>query len=94
MLITVLIILFVYNLGIWNMISRITNVHNGSVKAPGMLLTFLTPDFSIGIQHGDNVNFENFSFNAVIRNFNMLIWFTVFVLFYITACFKLKEREL
>jgi hypothetical protein len=87
-------VLVLYNWGMNILISNIAHVPRGSVRAPGIILTFLGPDFGYGTSIETQADFEYFSFIKLIRNLNNLIWFVVFSMLYLTAWFKLKEREL
>jgi hypothetical protein len=93
-LLTIMAILVLYGNGMNILMSNIAHVPRGSVRPPGIILTFLSPDFGYGKSIVNQASFEYFSFIKVIWYLNNLIWFVVFFMLYLTAWFKLKEREL
>jgi hypothetical protein len=93
-LLTIMAILVLYDNGMNILMSNIAHVPRGSVKPPGLILTFLSPDFGYGKSLENQANFEYFSFIKLIWYLNILIWFVVFFMLYLTTWFKLKEREL
>lgn len=91
-LITIMAILLIYNIGMWNIVTKLVRVQVGSIRTPGPFLTFFSADF--GYQSFKSVISELFSFIKLIWGLNDLVWFVVFIILYITARFKLKEREI
>lgn len=92
-LLILLAILVIHNLGMKILMANIAHIPEGTRLTPGILL-FFAPGFGF---EGSSVNqtvSEYFSFIKLIRNLNNLIWFIVFSLLYLTAWYKLKEREL
>ncbi len=93
-LLTIMAILVLYNYGINLLMSKILYIRRGDFRAPGVILTFYSPDFGYEKSLGNPSSVEYFSFIKLIKNLNFLIWFIVFSLLYLTTWFKLKEREL
>jgi len=91
-LITIMAILLIYNYGMGIFVTNLVNVQVGSIRVPGVFLTFYSPDF--GYQSFKSVSSEHFSFIKLIWILNNLVWFLVFFILYLTARFKLKEREI
>jgi hypothetical protein len=85
-------ILLIYNYGMGIFVTNLVNVQVGSIRAPGVFLTFYSPDF--GYQSFKSIPDEHFSFIKLIWGLNNLVWLVVFIILYITVRFKLKEREI
>jgi hypothetical protein len=86
-------IVIVHNLGMKILMSHIAHIPVGTVMTPGILI-FFDPGFGfVGSSVNQTVS-EYFVFIKLIRNLNYLIWLVVFSLLYLTAWYKLKEREL
>ncbi len=87
-------VIIIYNIGMTKLMSDLVPHKGIIVKIPGALFTFLSPDFG----YYKNVNIQNiteyFSFTKLIGNLNRWIWFAVFAMLYLSAWFRLKEREL
>jgi hypothetical protein len=95
LLLTIMGILVLYNSGMPILMSNIAHIQRGHVITPGMILTFMSPEFGYYVLSADNhANTEYFSFIKLIRHLNNLIWLVVFFIIYLTAGYKLKEREL
>jgi len=95
LLLTITAILVLYNTGMQILMSNIVHIHGGRVITPGVLLTFISPDFGYYVlSSGNQPTYEYFSFLKLIRQMNHLVWFVVFFILYFSAWNKLKEREL
>jgi hypothetical protein len=91
---TVLILLIVYNTGVRTLVLNLTHIPAGTVLSPGIFLPYSSLSFGYIGFTGTPPVFEYFSFIRQIRVINDLIWFAVFFLLYLTAWYKLKERQL
>jgi hypothetical protein len=87
-------VLFLYGLGIHKLMSEIVNTEGIIIRTPGVFFTFMTPDFGYSKYINNQFVDELFSFIKLIGNFNRLIWLAVFAMLYLSAWFRLKEREL
>jgi hypothetical protein len=74
--------------------SEIVNTEGIIIRTPGVFFTFMTPDFGYLKDINNQYVDEFFSFTKLIGNFNRWIWFAVFAMLYLSAWFRLKEREL
>ena len=92
-LLILLAIAVVHNLGMQMLMSNLAHIPRGTRLSPGILI-FFDPGFGYIGSSGNQVVFEYFPFIKLIRNLNSLIWLVVFSLLYLTAWYKLKEREL
>jgi hypothetical protein len=92
-LLIVLAIVMVHNIGMHVLMSNLAHIPEGTSLAPGILV-FFDPGFGYVETSGNQVVSEYFPFIKLIRNLNSLIWIVVFSLLYLTAWYKLKEREL
>jgi len=72
---------------------KLAHIPVGGGLAPGILI-FFDPGFGYYLPTSNTQVSDYFVFIKPIRNLNRLIWFVVFFMFYITAWYKLKEREL
>jgi len=73
--------------------SNLAHIPEGTSIAPGILI-FFDPGFGYVGSSGNQAVYEYFPFIKLIINLNSLIWLVVFSLLYLTAWYKLKEREL
>ncbi len=91
-IITVLLILVIYNLLMKPLMSGFGNIPQGSSFSPGVLF----PHFNLGFGLNGRSGFiiEHFTFIKKIWDLNNLIWLVISFLLYMTAGYKLKEREL
>jgi hypothetical protein len=89
-----LIIMSVYNIGMKMLMAGIVQIPAGTVSTPGILLPYFNLGFGYAYVHAQPPVLENFSFIGLIRNLNNLIFLIVFFFLYLSACYKLKEREL
>ena len=92
-LLTIMLVLIIYNAGMDYYMSAIAGVPRGTVFIPGFVLTFLSPDFGYS-PTGSMASMEHFSFARPVWLLNNLAWLVVFCLMYLTAFFRLKEKEL
>ena len=92
-LLILLTVVVLYNIGMKILMSQIAHIPRGTYMTPGILI-FFDPGFGFEGSSGNQTVSEYFSFIKLIRNLNNLIWLVVFSLLYLTAWFKLKEREL
>jgi hypothetical protein len=91
-LLTIMAILIFYNYGMGIFVRLIVKDFAGSIRVPGVFLTFFSPDF--WYQEFKSFRGESFSFIRLIWGLNNLVWFIVFCILYIAAGFKLREREI
>jgi hypothetical protein len=87
-------VLILYGLGMHKLMTEIVNPKGIIIRNPGPFLSVLTPDFGYAKDINNQYVDEFFSFTKLIGNFNRWIWFVVFAMLYLSAWFKLKEREL
>ena len=92
-LLVLAITLIIYNLGMMEMMAWFTKIPAGALQAPGSL-PFYYPNFGFATLPGGRAAMEYFSFTRQIRIVNYLVWFVVFFILYLTAWYKLREREL
>ena len=92
-LFSIIAILVIYNYGMGILMSHVANVPDGSIRTPGIFLTYFSPDFSYGVIN-NQIDGESFSFIRPIWFLNNLAWFIVFIMLYLASRLKLKEREL
>jgi hypothetical protein len=92
-LLILLAIVMVHNLGMQFLMSNLAHIPAGTTISPGILI-FFDPGFGYTGSSGNQPVSEYFPFIRLIRNLNSLIWLVVFSLLYLTAWYKLKEREL
>ncbi|MEI6681626.1 MAG: hypothetical protein WCO44_03310 [Bacteroidota bacterium] len=92
-LLVMAVILLVYNLGMMEMMAWFTNIPAGALQPPGSL-PFYFPNFGFTTSPGERATMEYFSFTRQIRILNYLVWFVVIFILYLTAWYKLREREL
>jgi len=91
-LITILAILIIYNYGMGTFVRHLVKDFAGSIRAPGLFLTFFSSDF--WFQSYKSFSGEHFSFTRLIWILNDLAWFIVFCILYLAAGYKLREREI
>jgi hypothetical protein len=89
-----LTIISVYTIGMKMLISWFVQIPPGTVSTPGILLPYFNLGFGYAYIHAQPPVLENFSFIKLIRNLNNLIFLVVFFFLYLSAWYKLKEREL
>ena len=87
-------ILVVYNVGMKILMSHIAHIPAGTVSTPGLLLPYFNLGFGYAYFNSQPPILEEFSFIGLIRNLNNLIFLVVFSILYLSAWYKLKEREL
>lgn len=85
-------VLIVFNIIMGHLIHYFGHIPPATIVSPGMIF----PHFNLGFGfYGiSSYHFEYFYFIKSIRNLNNLIWLTIYALLYLTAAYKLKEREL
>jgi hypothetical protein len=88
-----MIIVIVHNFGMRILMSNLAHIPGGTSLSPGILI-FFDPGFGYVGSSGNQAVSEYFPFIKLIINLNSLIWLVVFAILYLTAWFKLKEREL
>jgi hypothetical protein len=91
-MITILAILMVYNYGMGIYVEQMVKDFAGSIRTPGLFLTFFSSDF--WYQPYKSFSGEYFSFTRLIWILNDLAWFIVFIILYAAAGYKLREREI
>jgi len=93
-LITILVILIVYNILMIPLMSDFGNIPKGTTFSPGILF----PHFNLGFGFNGNGRSgyisEYFYFIKTIRNLNNLIWLVICFFLYLTASYKFREREI
>ena len=87
-------ILIIYNIGMKILMSQLAHIPGGIVFTPGLLLPYFNLGFGYTGLSGNPPVSEYFTFIKLIRNLNNLIFLVVFFILYLTALYKLKEREL
>jgi hypothetical protein len=91
-LITILAILIIYNYGMGIFVRQFVTDFAGSIRPPGLFLTFFSSDF--WFQPYKSFSGEHFSFTRLIWILNDVVWFIVFCILYLAAGCKLREREI
>jgi len=92
-LLTLLAILAVYNIMMKTLILSIAPIPAGTSFNPGMLVPHAFGFGYCGSSINSPVN-VHFSFTRLIHNLDHLIWLVIFFILYLTAFYKLREREL
>lgn len=91
-LITIMTILILYNYGMGIFVRLLVKDFAGSIRPPGIFLTFFSSDF--WYHSYKSFSGEHFSFTRLIWGLNDLVWFIVFCILYLVAGNKLREREI
>jgi hypothetical protein len=91
-LLLTLSVLVVFNIILGRLIHYFGHIPRLTIVSPGLIF----PHFNLGFGFfgRSSFSFEYFYFIKPIRNLNNFIWLIIYALLYLTAAYKLKEREL
>jgi hypothetical protein len=89
-----LVIMVAYNIIMKPIMSDFGKIPPGTIFTPGLLIPHFNLGFGLLYKTGSSSFLENFYFIRLIRNLNYLVWLVIFLMLYLSAGYKLKEREL